>query len=95
MNFIIHVPEEYLSIDKSLYEMIADMAKDGVNGHSKLFSDHATNGDVIKTMFPKAKIFNEDTSCATMKIDMGEHDEYVDFYTDWWNAPYKENTNDL
>lgn len=51
--------------------------------------DNATNGDVIKLLFSKATYFNEDSSCATMKVNMGELDEYVDFYIDWWNAPYK------
>ena len=51
--------------------------------------ENATNGDVIKAAFPNMRYFNEDTSCATMKYDMGDHIEYVDFYTDWWDAPYK------
>ena len=57
--------------------------------------DNATNGDVIKALFPKIKYYNEDTSCVTLKIDMGEHNEYVDFYEDWWNAPYKAESEDM
>lgn len=57
--------------------------------------DDATNGDVIKALFSKIKYYNEDSSCATLKIDMGEHNEYVDFYEDWWNAPYKAESEEI
>ena len=58
--------------------------------------DNATNGDVIKALFPKAEVFNEDSTCITIKsfyIDEKECDkrvEYIDFSDTWWNAPYRK-----
>lgn len=52
----------------------------------KLIPDNATNGDVIKAIFPH------------YDVEIDEHKGYVrifydDFYTTyplrWWNAPYK------
>lgn len=50
-------------------------------------SNNATNGDVIKAIFPN--------------IDIEQIEDIIDVYgmskcrvtydTDWWNAPYKEN----
>lgn len=51
-----------------------------------IIPDNATNGDMVKTMFPH------------YDIEVDEHKGYVrifysDFYTtypfEWWNAPYK------
>lgn len=54
-----------------------------------IIPEDATNGDVIKAMFPKAwgsdyiDIFNK----FTLYID-DDHELEVDI--DWWNAPYKK-----
>lgn len=50
-----------------------------------------TNGDVIKAMFPNGEVYNEETSCVTVKFN---GNEYVDFYADWWNAPYKNGSEE-
>ena len=44
----------------------------------------ATNGDIIKAMFPEVFV----TNCKLVdKVG------YFNFDVDWWNAPYKENEN--
>ena len=45
----------------------------------------ATNGDVIKTMFPNAKI----TEYGDCLVDFTYQTESQFFTLDWWNAPYK------
>ena len=53
--------------------------------------DNATNGDMIKAMFPQFEVFimgdNQQVTilCGEMRMD---------FSKDWWNSPYrKENNN--
>ena len=52
----------------------------------------ATNGDVIKVMFPNVPIdcFFEDTISFYPTLPNGVTEE-CHFNEDWWNAPYKEN----
>lgn len=50
--------------------------------------DNATNGDVIKAMFPNirsVKLHNEMKEIIDVPNDYG----FVRFDLDWWNAPYK------
>lgn len=44
-------------------------------------SDNATNGDIIKIIFPNMKV---DISGGVVKSD-----RYTQFDLSWWNAPYK------
>ena len=46
--------------------------------------ENATNGDVIKTMFPNASVY-EHNGGATYSVN----NEY-NFNATWWNAPYKK-----
>lgn len=54
--------------------------------------DNATNGDVIKTLFNV-----EDDDIKTFKLSnmavVDTWDWRMDTTLDWWNAPYKENTD--
>lgn len=50
----------------------------------------ATNGDILRTIFPKAKhelqkFYEEDT----IVFDLDGF--YMRISSDWWNSPYKEN----
>ena len=60
-----------------------------------VFPDNATNGDVIKTMFPNA-YFEEYEDEIRHVIIMWDNIEDVEwsntFDFDWWNAPYKGGT---
>jgi hypothetical protein len=46
--------------------------------------DDATNGDVIKTMFPNVNVY-EHNGGATYSVN----NEY-NFNTTWWNSPYQK-----
>ena len=52
----------------------------------------ATNGDIIKAMFPHS-LFEEhtDSDGYTWMIMWNGIDYQCDFDIDWWNSPYKEN----
>ena len=46
--------------------------------------DNATNGDVIKAMFPKREVIEHDTY---IEVAWGEGMD--EFDKNWWNSPYK------
>lgn len=46
--------------------------------------DNATNGDVIKALFPRIKIKKFPTFLRVI-----EGEEYIPMTYDWWNSPYK------
>ena len=48
--------------------------------------DNATNGDVIKAMFPYAKEIKGRTTIYYSFFPFGK----MEFLLDWWNAPYKK-----
>jgi hypothetical protein len=51
----------------------------------------ATNGDVIKAMFPAAKVNNTKYSYV-VEVKLPYHSKYdtgLLFDKEWWNAPYK------
>lgn len=82
-----------IDIDKDDYEYM----KNGyVPSTFKTFSvikngtpipDNATNGEVIKTIFPSGKIWKSD-SYMCLLID-GQGDAQM-FDVDWWNSPYQK-----
>ena len=52
----------------------------------------ATNGDVIKAMFPYVNVKNECAEYYSVNIENLQEDiacNTVGFSKDWWNAPYK------
>ena len=53
-----------------------------------IFPRNATNGDMIKAMFPNAwkSDFIDIANHSTLYVD-DKHELEVDI--DWWNAPYK------
>ena len=76
--------------------LVLQMVKDEPTVNAVVIPDNATNGDAIKVLFPKAEVFNEDSTCITIKsfyIDEKECDkrvEYIDFSDTWWNALYRK-----
>ena len=52
-----------------------------------LLSDNATNGNVIKALFPNIETFEPNKYEIAIKQNLG----WLAFKKDWWNAPYKEN----
>lgn len=54
--------------------------------------DHATNGDVIKALFPHISIEDNCQKYYSVDIENLSKDKSfntVGFRKDWWNAPYK------
>jgi hypothetical protein len=53
--------------------------------------ENATNGDMIKAMFPNIEIEEiDDELIVAYKLDV----KGTPFYRVWWNAPYKELNNE-
>ena len=54
----------------------------------KLIPDNATNGDVIKIMFPNIEmIINTETREVSIDNPKNTYMNFLDL--DWWNAPYE------
>ena len=49
--------------------------------------DNATNGDVIKAMFPNVKAFSNFSFNMHLQDDNGHGLGFLN--VDWWDAPYK------
>lgn len=66
----------------------SDLLQGKIEGIPKVvvIPDNATNGDMIKTMFPSIKIdFETYTKSEVVHFRDGD----AEFSHDWWNAPYK------
>ena len=57
----------------------------------KTLPDNATNGDVIKALFPLIKVQREISSTSDNIVvrDNSFLGAVNRFHTDWWNSPYK------
>ena len=87
-EIVLNVPCIYADLPKGL-----DGRYYGLTKREKK-QEWKTNGDAIKAIFPRAKVFNEDSCCVTIKTEYknkkGEpYVEYTDFDSEWWNSPYK------
>ena len=55
--------------------------------------DNATNGDMIKAIFPcideKSKLFKDNGTQYAISVDIDTKWASLDFDKEWWNAPYK------
>lgn len=89
-KILIEIPD---NVDYRNYDMpyfVLDAITSG-----KLIPDNATNGDIIKAMFPNLKT----TICVTAHIPyvsvMGENYEFnLTFPLKWWNKSYKAERKD-
>lgn len=52
----------------------------------------ATNGEVLQALFPKAKIFENESNTEYIYVDVFLCTEYdMNCFTkEWWNAPYQK-----
>jgi len=57
----------------------------------KLIPDNATNGDVIKALFPKWEQLNDNHVWLNSDLDDFTH---IAYKPDWWNALYKKEALD-
>lgn len=94
MKLIIDIPDqEYEDIQAYNINM------DGVDVvcesilHGTPIPDNATNGDVIKAIFPyideKSKLFKDNGTQYDISVDIGTKWASLDFDKEWWNASYK------
>ena len=91
MKLIIDIPE--LAYDRLLNEQhIPNMDYEYLIIHGTPIPDNATNGDVIKAMFPKdVKVITQhDDIFGRRFIDLrvGQLDCELD--DEWWNSPYQK-----
>lgn len=64
---------------------------ENLKNRSIILPDNATNGDVIKIMFPNSKtweVTRDDVHCAY--IEFKDICEIKSFPLSWWYAPYKK-----
>ena len=56
-----------------------------------IIPEDATNGDMIAAMFPYIEVdtYGLVTSVKGLDCDKGALDPYRHFWTDWWKAPFK------
>ena len=104
MRLIIDIPEEMYKSCKRECEETDDLIIDTFTfaiGNGAPIPDNATNGDVIKAMFPDAGIrfLTTLTGIHTVAVDFKENilDQSYCVYTfnlDWWNAPYQKGGSD-
>ena len=58
-----------------------------------IIPEGATNGDMIKAMFPKIEIYT-DVINEIVDIEICEDSSELRCSVEWWNAPYKTNERD-
>jgi len=91
MKLIIDIPEEVKAdIDNGIVRKHIDKIFLAMANGTPI-PDNATNGDVIKAMFPKAYVDDYDYGKDPVIDVYGIDDtEYVTFRKAWWNAQYQK-----
>jgi hypothetical protein len=79
----------YKKIKKTAPDNLAEgfMQVDGLIRHEPSAFDGMTNGEVIQALFPNETTFDETATCTY-------YGNMMRFYTKWWNAPYKAESED-
>ena len=91
MQIVIDIPEED-------YNYAKQQVADGITNPLKIciangtpIPDNATNGNVIKAMFPNAEVDDYDYGKDPVIDVYGIDDtEYITLRKAWWNAPYQK-----
>lgn len=78
----LHLAKNYIDGNKSLGQCLDEVPT--VNAIE--IPDGATNGDVIKALFPNAMVYE---AGIAMDVEFPGDEEHW-FNKDWWNAPYKK-----
>ena len=55
--------------------------------------DNPTNGDMIKAIFPKSRIYKLENFVQFWYTE-NEDGRHVNFRRDWWDAPYKSESEE-
>lgn len=74
--------DDLMTLNKRLrdYENVEDVI---------VINKNATNGDIIKALFPHIEIFEPNKYEIAIKHDLG----WLAFKKEWWNEPYNRRTN--
>ena len=85
MKVLIDIPQEMFKATQTYYSdfttRLSMKTCTEIIANGTPIPDNATNGDMIKAMFP-----NELLTSITSTLWWGDN---MSFYKDWWNAPYK------
>jgi hypothetical protein len=90
---MIDIPErEYERFKKNQKKEYSESMLDvNIIANGTPIPDNATNGDVIKAIFPNTEVddydYGKDPVIDVYGID---NTEYITLRKDWWNAPYKK-----
>jgi hypothetical protein len=77
------------NIVRSYQATIADAIRNSI-----VFPDNATNGDMIKAMFPNGKEYDNDGD-VRYEIEIDFDYSFCSYFDGvWWNAPYKGNLSE-
>ena len=77
-------------VDKHLLDYNTKMVDDNCPIKAEI-PDNATNGDVIKAMFPNAK---SKRNLASDILYFGRSQTMMRYTNEWWDAPYKSEKED-
>lgn len=91
--------EQPIVAENTTSELVGNSEQLGTSKKTLAIPDNATNGDMIKAMFPNAEFYNSmpftDGRWETMNLDTENKTRAIyeptqlRTYADWWNAPYK------
>lgn len=73
-------------VRNQLYALIGEPTVNAI-----VIPDNVTNGDMIKAVFPNAMVYN---AGIAMDVEFLEDEEHW-FNKDWWNAPYKAESEEI
>lgn len=95
MKLIIDIDkEEYERFKKNQKKEYSESMLDvNIIANGTPIPDNATNGDVIKAMFDIKAIDMSNTYCVRFPKEEEDCPHY--FFKDWWNAPYKAESNEI
>ena len=92
MRIMIDIPDDEYKVIKRYADIAPNktypLAMSILNG--KVLPDNATNGDVIKMMFPTMDISTNGKFGKEGTVFVHHKEHIIIFDLDWWNAPYRE-----
>lgn len=94
MKLVIEIPErEYKVICENNYVAVCacpNLLSNAIKNGTPI-PDNATNGDMIKAMFPNTEVDDYDYGKDPIIDVYGIDDtEYITLRKAWWNAPYQK-----
>ena len=97
MKLIIDIPEQmYLNAKANMLCGAGVIARAIKNGTP--LPENATNGDVMKAMFPQIEVEHNNSGIHDLmnvyNLDSNKAQFPTPLFTNWWNAPYKAESED-